>query len=187
MRTHSRHLEKTQSHICIICQKTFSAPRTLKTHMKTHEGEIPQTSSISEKEPNANFQEFLANSTPQNSQKLRPYTCNICEKGFITQGDLTGHMRTHSNNRPYTCVTCEKVFKRKGDLNIHMRRTHNDDKPYTCNVCAKMFKKQNSLNKHMQVGHDKWKPSEQRPFTCFICGRGFKKRKYVKRHMLLHN
>ena len=49
------------------------------------------------------------------------YHCNMCSKKYEYKGDLTKHMRSHSDNRPYLCCyeNCEKAFKRKDTLSKH--------------------------------------------------------------------
>lgn len=66
----------------------------------------------------------------------RPFTCEVCKKGYVSKASLKIHMRTHTNERPFSCDFCGKAFRQSGDLTSH-KRLHGTDKPIECNVCQK--------------------------------------------------
>ena len=39
----------------------------------------------------------------------KPYACNHCGKSFITQRQLSIHIRSHTGEKSYACDHCGKV------------------------------------------------------------------------------
>ena len=50
------------------------------------------------------------------------YKCQLCERGFVTRGDLDGHLNKHRGIKPYACNLCASAFTHKKNLIAHMRR-----------------------------------------------------------------
>ena len=109
----------------------------------------------------------------------KPYTCNICEKGFTNSSYLTKHMRTHSGEKPYTCNLCEKGFTQQNSLTIHIR-IHSGEKPYTCNICEKGFTQHGNFTRHMKLHRG------EKPHKCSVCGRRFTRKSHLNSHMKIH-
>jgi len=42
--------------------------------------------------------------------KPRPYLCTVCDKWFITKGNLKEHKQIHTGDMLYSCAQCEKRF-----------------------------------------------------------------------------
>jgi len=55
------------------------------------------------------------------SHRLRPFSCNVCNKKFTGSGHLKYHMQMHNDERPFSCKVCSKKFPYSSDLNCHKR------------------------------------------------------------------
>ena len=77
--------------------------------------------------------------------------CDKCEKQFKSQHCLTWHVRiVHDKVKPWTCNVCNKSFGRKTELLFHERR-HTGEYPYRCPYCKKSFVAKFKLNQHIKV------------------------------------
>ncbi|KAJ2793253.1 hypothetical protein H4S07_007109 [Coemansia furcata] len=88
--------------------------------------------------------------------KKRQFYCDICNRGFDRQYNLTTHKRTHDPKskaaRPFKCTECTHTFTRKHDLTRHMV-THNPDADIKCPECSRPFARLDVLERHMLAIH----------------------------------
>lgn len=55
------------------------------------------------------------------------FSCNICSYTTDYKGNYSRHMMRHSGERPYTCNLCSKGFITKHHLGYHFRSVHNTE------------------------------------------------------------
>ena len=60
------------------------------------------------------------------SNKLKKYTCNLCDRAFITHKELLNHSNTHTdtNDIEEKCEHCDYKATEKGYLKIHIQSKH---------------------------------------------------------------
>ncbi|XP_063062636.1 putative zinc finger protein 66 isoform X4 [Engraulis encrasicolus] len=193
-------------HSCDQCEKKYWSLKSLRRHKVFHYRNSQQDTNLKQdKLTNFKSQDLQR---PPNSQKVREYTCDICDKvytkssslrshklmvhlgvrrftcsecgqGFVTLSALKSHKLIHTGERPYMCATCGKCFTQSGDLRLHERR-HSGEKPHKCDQCPKAFFNLQALNQH-KVVH-----TGEKPHKCDLCERSFGLLNNLKRHRLLH-
>ena len=55
---------------------------------------------------------------------LKPFSCQICHKGFAQQESLDRHMIIHSGKKPFACKYCGRAFADRGNMRMHQKTTH---------------------------------------------------------------
>jgi len=108
--------------------------------------------------------------------KPRPHVCTVCNKRFTQKGDLNRHRERHTGEKLYSCNQCEKCFMSQKNLKLHMNvhtskykctecgkcfqcntilkehsRIHSGEKPFECNDCGKRFIQAGGLVAHSRV------------------------------------
>ena len=77
------------------------------------------------------------------------FTCPICQKGFMGEGDLDGHLNKHKGIKPYACEACSSTFSHRKNLLSHIRCTHEGIHNFICAICQKSFRRKSEFDKHM--------------------------------------
>ncbi|KAG7455535.1 hypothetical protein MATL_G00257780, partial [Megalops atlanticus] len=84
------------------------------------------------------------------------FTCPLCNKNFITQHQLTVHIRQHnteSRASDHSCSICGKALSSASSLDRHML-VHSGERPYRCSACGQTFTTNGNMHRHMKI-HDK--------------------------------
>lgn len=55
-----------------------------------------------------------------------------------------------SRGKRYICASCDKAFAQPGELSIHMRM-HTQERPFACTVCGKAYKTSSMRASHMDT------------------------------------
>ncbi|GAB1598793.1 zinc finger protein 236-like [Argonauta hians] len=117
------------------------------------------------------------------------FACEECEFKSDTSHKLLIHKEIHSEHRPYTCDVCWKGFKQFSQMRnhqlIHAEHQSNDsDRWYTtkqCDICKRVFANQKCLSKHVQAVHSKIKP-----YVCSYCGHSTARKAMLQLHLRIH-
>ena len=91
---------------------------------------------------------------------MKPFTCEVCGKGFHQKGNYKNHKLTHNKEKQHRCPLCGKSFHQAYNLTFHMH-THREEKPFTCSFCQKGFCRNFDLKKHIRKAHPR-EQSEER-------------------------
>lgn len=183
---------------CDLCDAEFSGKPTLKRHMlKCLNGiavsRAPRGSSTIERE---RYKCFVAECDRQfssrkylgvhldktHNMKFESFetTCLECQLVFVTAGDYSVHVKTHSCN--FVCELCKLRFKTEAKLQSHINKLHKEgeDRPFVCPAadCGARFKRSEHLR-----GHQLYKHSDERKFECNMCELKFRQRGEFNVHM----
>ncbi|XP_051170858.1 zinc finger protein 271-like isoform X10 [Leptopilina boulardi] len=113
--------------------------------------------------------------------ELYNFTCEVCGKKFKVRGDLTTHMRLHSEPAA-VCDVCGRTYKNSRYLYLHQRYAHFTT-AFPCNVCKRFMATQENLDQHIQLHH-----SHKERVICDECGKSYSSRDTLKRHIrYVHN
>ncbi|XP_030002812.1 zinc finger protein 37-like isoform X2 [Sphaeramia orbicularis] len=107
-------------------------------------------------------------------------SCSDCGQSFKNELSLSSHMKCHTRGQPYSCSECGRSFNWQGNLQRHMR-VHIGERPFTCSVCTKSFHVKEHLNRHMRIH------TGEKPFCCNICGKCCSVKEDLTRHMKVHS
>lgn len=111
---------------------------------------------------------------------LKPVTCKICDKGFLSTKGFERHkckIRNGLKNttKIFACKDCGKRFHQRGTLVVH-KRSHVTGKPYVCTICRKKFTLKTVMDHHY-MSHSHFKTHQCQ--TCYVM---FKESRKLEEH-----
>ena len=122
-------------------------------------------------------------------EKLRPWTCEECNKSFSDRRDLIAHEDSiHKGLKPFDCPYCDYKCARKKNMYVHIKNIHGDKgshhgKPsYECGQCGHVAKHRRLLEQHIRSVHE----ITVKEFQCGLCDFKAATKMSVDRHMQSH-
>uniref|UniRef100_A0A182XZV0 Uncharacterized protein n=1 Tax=Anopheles stephensi TaxID=30069 RepID=A0A182XZV0_ANOST len=144
---------------CDICDKIFSNPEYMKTHMKKFHTDAratrlqPPQHVCNQCGKCVSSASYLRTHMKLHS-KEEPFSCNLCGARFKLISYLNWHMAMHKGL--HKCKQCNASFKSPSELQDHMN-SHKESRQFCCNLCGRGFYTQKDLFKHMRKVHSQYK------------------------------
>lgn len=201
---------KTTKKDCPHCLKGFHSDKRLEKHLSLCKKNL--VCSICNKDFNNHGQHAYSEYQVHyyTHFETKPFTCNVCSKGFIYKRDLQRHQLIHTENYiPKYCPECGAVFATDDKLMKH--QLMHKKVSLSCDKCGVKFAKQSTLNKHMSTCQIRksceicgkvfnclsknlknryqehmYIHSGEKPFKCQFCDRGFRDRSTRRKHERTH-
>ena len=119
-----------------------------------------------------------------NAERTRDFQCVFCPKKFYTEGHLTLHIRTHTNEKRFACTYCEYRHVSSGTLRRHVKQVHEDSLRFSCDIpgCGYSAKDKRCLEHHRLAQNTN--PLLQRPLKCSFPGCNYRCaiNRYLRKH-----
>ena len=84
----------------------------------------------------------------------RKYKCNICDKSYKSQGNLTDHIKhAHLETKQYSCDACPYRSYNRTIVMQHKKIMHYKIKPYKCDQCQFSTSSNKKIRCHIKMVH----------------------------------
>ena len=133
---------------CQSCDKTFSSPMTLKSHMETVHEKIKLKCPSCDK----HFTKYTLSSHIKIVHEGVNFNCDSCGKGFATSQNLKNHVRIVHEKVKIKCDSCDSTFGTSQNLKHHKRSVHEKIR-FKCNLCDRTFAQPHTLKMHIRDFH----------------------------------
>ncbi|KAI9554433.1 hypothetical protein GHT06_019705 [Daphnia sinensis] len=137
---------------CEYCGKEFCQGRILayEKHLTTHTG---VSAAIPCPQPGCDFTysdmtQLKEHTLAQHPEKA--YTCDVCNKIFLTKQTLTDHRSMHDPTRGFQCSFCPVKLTVKSSLIAH-EKLHTRETPHECSFCEMRFHSTYLLQIHIRT------------------------------------
>jgi len=196
------------------CDKTFSRPSRLETHMLAHTGERPFKCDQCDKDFTRNAhlkRHILVNHQAVKAASPKNISCDKCGSFFANQYSLKKHHKRFHEVKQYVCNKCGISFHKHHLLRNHRVEHTGDPFPFKCNQCGKTFQYAMYLKRHARIhkgyvcdvcnsSFEKWSDLQQHKtsehtnkitkshetFKCGQCDKTFQSQVFLKKHKLVH-
>ena len=178
MKRHQDKVHRIADKQCPQCEQVFTMHGDLNRHIKlVHEGQNTATGACPQCGKTL-AKKNLAAHIKMVHDKLRPHSCPVCGRAFLTKYTLQQHIDTHKpsdqRDTKFLCAFCGKGFINRTHYADHLN-THTGARPYVCNICNKTFRCNPALHKHKEL-------HKAVSLHCSICNLYFASRKALRIH-----
>lgn len=172
------------------CTSKFRTKQALQIHQKCHMTDVFEFKCSECDKTNETWKQIRIHLWKAHELDTDLLTCDICEKFKTdTLSRLLIHKEIHSDDRPYTCDICGKGFRQFSQMKNHqtIHGEHQDEdstKWYhskECGICKRQYANQKCLVKHMEAVHSKIKP-----YVCPYCGHTAARKAMMELHIRTH-
>lgn len=173
------HIETERKISCPICGNMFHTDKTIKQHLRIHNGKQIPKCTICYK----TFSRTTDRKDHMNRHNnIKPFKCLYCEKAFFTRMQLYRHKVTNRHSETakqqqlkVLCYICNASFTSKHSLDEHMNQ-HVSKKPHKCLQCRKALFTLPQLYAH-KSSHSLY------DLICKICNKTFSSKYALQRHV----
>ncbi|KAJ8708157.1 hypothetical protein PYW08_010523 [Mythimna loreyi] len=200
------HKNINAANICDICGKVFTKNSSLRVHLRSHKvKQCPHCFKVLKSHShfnlhlknhniltkrkrvnkyhccgNCDYRSLNKNTLEAHINKvhlnIRPFVCEICQKGFYKKSNLTQHFLTHEKIKDKTCEICGNTFVNEKTLAEHLR-LHSGQKPFKCDKCNAEFVTSGRRLEHMKRKH------MEKIECCVVCYKKFSLKKDLNSHL----
>ena len=211
LRSHMEH-HNTDKHVCEHCSSYFSCSKSLRDHIKFKHSQPENSPKCSICNKVYSTPQNLKSHVARVHMQEKKYICSECGRSFFEKADLDFHLSSHNpKDQNIECDVCKLMFKNTKTLYYHKKRSHDPTnkihicyqcgKSYTdshhlnrhmeshgqkssfCKTCGKAFQSEQKVKAHVRKVHEKWRRSQESEKPCALCNKKFPNFGSMKRHL----